>query len=194
LAVEICKKYNLSAAIINISGNVYVYKSKPISNEQVTKWTVGIDMPIESKDKFCALKLDDISIVTSGDYNRFFIYDGTKYAHILNPKTGYPLNIIRNHQTPEGENPDKYYEEGLISVTIINKNSELADIYAKIVMLLGMENGVKYMIQNNLSGVLISNDMRYAAVGELEQMDINGANGYKEYEPYVDNNGVEYSF
>ncbi|HEY8390669.1 MAG TPA: FAD:protein FMN transferase [Clostridia bacterium] len=190
LAVEICKKYNIKGAFFNIGGNVFVYKQKPLDDGTTQKWNAGITMPIQHQQSaFCALKLENTSVVTSGDYNRYFMFNGVKYAHILNPFNGLPVNITRDE-----EGNDSYNQSGLISVTIIDQNSELSDIYAKIVMLLGMENGVKYMNQNNLSGVLISNDKRFAAVGKLEQYDSYGALGYQDYTAYVDAGGVEYSF
>lgn len=185
LAVEICKKYKLKAAIIDIGGNVYLYQSKPLTDGTTQKFSVVINMPdAKAVNYFCALWVEDISLVTSGDYNRHFVQNNIKYAHILNPLTGLPVNIIREYNEEDKTFIDTYDERGLVSVTIIHQNSELADIYAKIVMLLGMEKGVEFMEENSLAGVLISNDHRYAAVGDMDQFDHNLANGYKKYEAY----------
>lgn len=193
LVVEILKKYKIKGASFSIGGNAYVYGKKPLSDGTFRKWEIGINMPVDHEQSyFCALRLENTSLVTSGDYNRFFMFPkvgGIKYAHILDPHTGLPVNINRDEN-----GTDNYVENGLVSVTIINRNSELSDIYAKIVMLLGMENGIKYMKQNSLSGVLIGNDKQYAAVGDFEQFDIEGANGYLDYTPYTDADGVTYGF
>jgi thiamine biosynthesis lipoprotein len=191
LAVKICEKYNLKGAIIDIGGNVYLYKSKPMADGSVQKFTVVINKPdpkptpILPKKYFCALRAENISLVTSGDYNRYFEKNNVKYAHIINPLTGLPVNIERQEN---GE--DNHKEDGLTSVTIIHTSSELADIYATIVMLLGMEEGIEFMKKNSLTGVLMSHNKKYAAVGEIEQFDHDLANVYKEYEPYQE----KYSF
>ncbi|HEY8419151.1 MAG TPA: FAD:protein FMN transferase [Clostridia bacterium] len=188
LAVDICKKYYLKGAIINIGGNVYVYKTKPLAGGGAQKFTVGLKMPVTSEHKyFCAILAEDTSLVTSGDYVRYFTYDikdgnetrTIKYAHILSPFTGLPVNIKR---TGEDASSDTFDNTGLTSVTIINKSSELADICATIVMLLGMENGIKFMEKNGLTGVLISHDKKYAAVGNVEITEHKL--GYEDYQPY----------
>ena len=191
ITVEICKKYKIKGASFSIGGNAYVFNKKPLTDGTTKMWEIGVNMPIEHKQSaFCALRLENTSLVTSGDYNRFFMFNDIKYAHILDPYTGLPVNIER--KTVDEQMVDTNISDGLVSVTIINQNSELSDIYAKIVMLLGMENGIKYLLQNNLNGILISHK-QYAAVGEFEQFDINGANGYQDYDAYV-YNGVTYSF
>ena len=184
LAAKICQKHNLKGAIIDIGGNVYLYKSKPMADGSFQKFTVAINMPQDnSSEYFCALKAENTSLVTSGDYIRYFVKNEVKYAHILNPLTGLPVNIERQEN---GDNSftDTHNDQGLTSVTIIHQNSELADIYATIVMLLDMENGIEFMEKNSLTGVLISHDKKYAALGEIEQFDHDLANVYKEYEPY----------
>ncbi|HEY8423608.1 MAG TPA: FAD:protein FMN transferase [Clostridia bacterium] len=189
LAVKICQKYNLKGATIDIGGNVYVYKSKPLADGSTQKFSVVIKMPDQKADNyFCAVRAENISFVTSGDYERNFIKNGVKYAHLLNPLTGLPVNIERD----QNEIDSNIYG-GLTSVTIINQSSEFADICATIVMLLGMENGIKFMKQNNLTGILISHDKFYAAIGDIDQFDHSLANGYKDYKPYVIE-GIEYSF
>ncbi|HEY8423689.1 MAG TPA: FAD:protein FMN transferase [Clostridia bacterium] len=203
LAVKICGKYRLKSAVIDIGGNVYVYKSKPMSDGASQKFTVGVKMPdLNATNNFCALLAEDTSLVTSGDYVRYFPYDilgedekvlrKIKYAHILNPKTGLPVNINRT----EGDNTFEDFndEHGLTSVTVIHKSSELSDIYATIVMLLGLENGIKFMENNGLSGILISHDKFYAVVGDnIERFDHALAKGFEDYRPYV-LNGKTYSF
>lgn len=191
LVIEICKKYNLISASFDIGGNAYVYKSKPIETQSSKgytniPWTVAINMPINPKNLeiessdyfyFCALEIENTSLVTSGDYIRNFKFDGVKYAHILNPFTGLPLNIERIDDIDQNT-------EGLTSVTIIHPNSELADIYAKIVIMLGMTNGIKYMQDNDLRGVLIGLDNQYAVVGDLKLAKTSVPLGYIEYTPY----------
>lgn len=69
------------------------------------------------------LRLTDLAIVTSGDYEQFFLIDGRRYAHILDPRTGYPVDHAR-------------------SVTIICPDAELADALATAVFVLGPDDGL----------------------------------------------------
>ena len=73
-----------------------------------------------------------MAIVTSGDYERFFTLDGKRYAHIIDPRTGYPV-------------------EGLKSVSVLCPDAELADALATAVFVLGKEEGLRLI--NQLTGV-----------------------------------------
>lgn len=92
----------VGSAIINLGGNVLCLGSKP--GGQAFK--VGIQKPYADRNETIAImELSDMSVVSSGVYERFFVKDGVSYHHILNPATGYPLDY------------------GLISVTIISEKS-----------------------------------------------------------------------
>ena len=74
-------------ACANLGGNVYVY-----SREGHDAWNVAIQDPQGKDDYVCILSLTDHFVVTSGGYQRYFTGpDGTVYQHILDPKTGYPV-------------------------------------------------------------------------------------------------------
>ena len=70
------------------------------------------------------LQLRNASVVTSGVYERFFIQDGVRYHHILNPKTGYPVS------------------NGLTSVSIICESSTAADAFSTSLFTLGKDDGI----------------------------------------------------
>lgn len=122
---------NVKRAIIDLGGNVYVFGTK----KDKTPWHVGIKNPNapEGEPKII-LSLKEASVVTSGVYERFFIQDGIRYHHIINPKTGYPVN------------------NGLTSVSIICKSSTTADALSTSLFILGEEKGgelVKKINRNN---------------------------------------------
>lgn len=124
--VQILKHHGARAAILDLGGNVYVYGEKPGGGN----WRIGIADPFtEEHREALIIGGSDISCVTSGDYERFFIFEGKKYHHIFDEKTGYPVR---------GE---------LASVTIISGNSEEADVLSTACFVLG-ENACLDLLKN----------------------------------------------
>ena len=86
-AAELLTNGGTERACANLGGNVYVY-----SQSGRDAWNVAIQDPKEKDDYVCILSLTDHFVVTSGGYQRYFTApDGTVYQHILDPKTGYPV-------------------------------------------------------------------------------------------------------
>ena len=84
-AAEILRHQGIHNALINIGGNIMALGSK-----EGTKWRVGIQHPRQS-GAIATIALDDgEAIGTSGDYQRFFEFDGKRYAHLLDPRNGFP--------------------------------------------------------------------------------------------------------
>ncbi len=126
----IFKKHNVESAFVSLGGNVYVHGRKPNGN----RWRIGIQDPRSySGDYMGVIEVEDIAIVTSGDYERFFEKDGVRYHHILDTKTGYPA------------------DSGLISVTILCGSSIDADALSTSLFVLGLEEGMK--LAESLEGV-----------------------------------------
>lgn len=120
-AVDIYEQHGISSAFINLGGNVAVLGSKPDGSP----WRVGIQNPRGVDGEIIGVvEVIDRAVVSSGDYQRFFINDGHRYSHILDPKTGYPA------------------DSGLMSVTIIAPSSTAADGLSKA-LVLGLERGMK---------------------------------------------------
>ena len=128
----------VGSAIINLGGNVLCLGSKP--GGQAFK--VGIQKPYADRNETIAImELSDMSVVSSGVYERFFVKDGVSYHHILNPATGYPLDY------------------GLISVTIISEKSVDGDGLSTTCFALGLEKGLDLINQlPNTYGVFITSD------------------------------------
>jgi len=77
--------------LINLGGDIRAAGSKPDG----TDWQIGIKHP-RAEDKILAtLSLSNLGLATSGDYERFFIHQGKRYCHILNPKTGWPVSDLQ---------------------------------------------------------------------------------------------------
>lgn len=115
---------DIHSYIINAGGNVMV-------GEAYNKDTflVGITSPDNKDDMFTKVKVNNLSIVTSGSYQRYCTLDGINYNHIINPITKYPSNYMK-------------------SVTVVGKSSILADIYSTYLFLLPVEDGLK-IVNNN---------------------------------------------
>ncbi len=122
--VHLFQGSGVKRAIINLGGNVYAYGKKKNNNP----WLVGIRNPeYDGEGEIVALSVTDKTVVTSGINERFFEKDGKRYHHILDPRTGYPV------------------ENNLLSVTIISTSSIDADALSTACFLLGVEKGIELL-------------------------------------------------
>jgi thiamine biosynthesis lipoprotein len=120
--VELFRGYGISSAFTNFGGNVAAIGSKPDGSP----WHVGIRHPRKEEGLIGAVLVSDKSVVTSGDYQRYFVdNDGIRYHHILDPATGYPA------------------DSGLVSVTVISDSSVTADALSTLLFVAGMEKGIE---------------------------------------------------
>ncbi len=120
---EIILSRGFDAAIINLGGNVLTVGNKPNSDY----WAVGVRDPNGGQSDIVGiLQLKDNSIVSSGVYERYFIQDGVRYHHILNPFTGYP-------ETNE-----------LAAISIISEKSVDGDGLSTSLFVMGLEDAYQY--------------------------------------------------
>jgi thiamine biosynthesis lipoprotein len=126
-AFELLKSLGYRNLIINAGGDLRV---GGLRNNQ--PWSIGIQNPRESQKLLARISVSDMAVATSGDYERFFNYEGKRYHHIFNPKDGFPT-------------------EGSQSVTIIAKDCITADGLATAVFVLGAEKG--YSLCQKFEGV-----------------------------------------
>lgn len=111
----------VNSAMINLGGNVLCIGKKPDGSP----FRVGIQKPFADRNETVAIMdINDLSVVSSGVYERFFIADAKLYHHILDPKTGYS------------------YDNGLISVTIISNKSVDGDGLSTTCFALGLDKGL----------------------------------------------------
>jgi thiamine biosynthesis lipoprotein len=107
------------SGIINASGDMNTWGKQPNGED----WTVAITNPMNKNKAFALLPLKQGAVVTSGDYEKFVMFDRVRYAHIINPKTGYP-------------------SKGIISVTVFAPTAELADALATSIFVMGKDVGL----------------------------------------------------
>ena len=111
--------------LIDIGGEIFAKGEKPSGDS----WKIGIEIPEENaEDRFYnkIIELKDEAVATSGNYRKFYELDGIKYAHSLNPKTGYPV------------------KHSLLSTTVIAANAAAADAYATAFMVMGVEKTLEF--------------------------------------------------
>lgn len=118
-AKQLLIENGVKAGIINASGDMNTWGKQPDGSD----WKIAITNPLNKQNAFATLPLKNNAVVTSGDYEKFVVFDGQRYAHIINPKTGYPT-------------------KGVISVTVFAPKAELADALATSVFVLGREIGI----------------------------------------------------
>ena len=108
----------VSGGIINASGDINSWGSKPSGSS----WQVAITNPLNKNKAFAMLPIKD-AVVTSGNYEKYVIFNSRRYSHIIDPRTGYP-------------------SQGIISVTVFAPKAELADALATSVFVMGVETGI----------------------------------------------------
>jgi thiamine biosynthesis lipoprotein len=126
-AFELLKSLGYKNLIVNAGGDLRVGGLK---NNQ--PWSIGIQHPREPENFLAKISISDMAVATSGDYERFFIYEGKRYHHIFNPKDGFPTDDCQ-------------------SVTILCKEGMMADALATAVFVLGPGKG--YALCQKLAGV-----------------------------------------
>ena len=119
-ALEIIRKYGISNGCINLGGNIYVLGTPPGKNA----WKIGVQHPRNSGEILGYLELKNEATATSGDYERFFEFNGKRYSHIINPQTGRPVS-------------------GTIATTIVAPTSTEVDALSTSVFVLGHEKGME---------------------------------------------------
>ena len=83
---EYLKQRGVKAGIVDAGGDLFAWGKKPDGS----KWRIGIRHPRDGKTVIKVLEIEDRAVLTSGDYERYFIRDGRRYSHIVNPFSGMP--------------------------------------------------------------------------------------------------------
>lgn len=136
--IKLLKSLGVESAVINAGGDLKVIGKK----NDGKKWSVGIIDPDNKSEYISYLEIENQGIVTSGNYERFIQIKDKKYCHIIDPKTGWPV-------------------EGVKSVTVIAASSELADALATTVFVLGPTEGIALIEQiPNVECVIIDNNKK----------------------------------
>ena len=127
-AKQLLVSQGVVAGIINASGDMSTWGKQADG----TDWNIAITNPLNKNQAFATLPITEGAVVTSGDYEKYAMIDGVRYAHIIDPRTGYPA-------------------KGILSVTVFASRAELADALATAVFVMGQVVGLDRI--NQLPGV-----------------------------------------
>jgi len=138
---EFLNSKGINSYIVEIGGEVYAKGRKPDGSN----WTIGIEKPIDNKESEnplkAVVKLENLAIATSGNYRRFIIEDGIKYAHHIDPKTGYPT------------------KNNLLSASVFSNECISSDANATGILVLGLEKAKVFLQKHpELQAYLIYSD------------------------------------
>ncbi len=125
--INIFEEYGVTSGVVSLGGNVQVLGKKTDGS----KWRVAVQNPDDENDYVGVILAEDQAVITSGGYERYFEEDGEKYHHIIDPRTGYPA------------------ENGLTSVTIVNKDGTMADALSTSLFIMGEEKAVSFWRENS---------------------------------------------
>lgn len=157
-ASEYLKQKGICRFMVNGGGNISVM-GKNTNNKL---WRIGIMDPRAPQEIIGYLDLDNESVSTSGDYQRFFMKNGKRYHHILDPHTGYPAY-------------------GCTGVTVVSQSAGLADILSKT-FVLGTEKGMRLLAEMGCEGVFITESKITVTRGISKRVDITSKK-YKVINP-----------
>ena len=125
-AADKCREMMLAkgvrAGIVNGSGDMSAWGKQPDGSD----WVIGINDPLRKGELFAVIPLKQGAVVTSGSYEKFVVFGGKRYSHIINPATGYPAT-------------------GLSSVTVFGPSAETANGFSTSLMVMGKDAGLKLL-------------------------------------------------
>lgn len=123
-AKKLLMEKGVTSGIINASGDMNTWGKQP--NGEF--WKVAITNPMDKNKAFALLPLKDNAVVTSGNYEKYVIFNDIRYTHIIDPRTGYPAT-------------------GIISVTVFAPKAEIADALATSIFVMGKDVGIDFINQ-----------------------------------------------
>jgi len=155
-AAKLAVQEGAKRAIIDLGGDIYALGERRTGKKadaDETYWRIGIQDPMVSRGDYIGiLRVKNSSVVTSGNYERFFEEGGKRYHHILSVENGYPV------------------ENGLVSVTITAGRAADADALSTAAFALGWEKGRELIAQvGGAEGIFVFDDLSVRLTGDLEK-------------------------
>lgn len=120
-------KKSIKNFMVDIGGEIVARGENPKKD----LWRIGINKPVDdslsiNQELQTVLNVTDVGIATSGNYRNFYYRDGKKYAHTIDPRTGYPV------------------QHNILSATVVAKDCMSADAYATAFMVMGLEEAERF--------------------------------------------------
>lgn len=135
-AAGVLRAGGIHSAIIHAGGDMYCLGRR----SNMAKWKVGIQHPRNKQRIVFRLPLSDASIDTSGDYERFFLLNGKRYSHIIDPRSGYPTG------------------EYVVSATVVTDDPAYGDMLSTALSVLGPDALVRGSFADNSDAMMIVNE------------------------------------
>jgi thiamine biosynthesis lipoprotein len=121
---ELLKLKDCESGLVNVSGDISTW-GKQLDGKP---WTIGIINPMNKNKVFATFPLEDTAVETSGSYEKYVSFNGKRYSHIIDPRTGYPAT-------------------GIVSISVFAKQTEMADALATGIFVMGVEIGLDFVNQ-----------------------------------------------
>lgn len=138
-AAENLKAGGVESAIVSFGGSVYALGKKPDGSS----YKIGIRDPEGGENDYMAtIELDGKFVSTSGTYERGFTENGVYYHHVLDPKTGRPV------------------ENGLVAAAVLCDSGVLSDIYSTALLVMGLEKGLAFAQEHGADALFLTEDKR----------------------------------
>ena len=123
VVARLLESRGVSDYMVEIGGEIAIHGT----NQKHEPWRVGVNKPVDDSlsvngELQAVLKLSDVCLATSGNYRNFYYKGGRKYAHTIDPRTGYPV------------------QHEVLSATVLADNCATADAYATSFMVLGLDS------------------------------------------------------
>lgn len=157
-AIDAMKKAGIESGLVSLGGNVQTLGVKPDG----TNWVIAVDDPDDTGSYIGTLSVGETAVITSGNYQRYFTVNGTRYHHLINPKTGTPAN------------------KGLKSVTVICPDGTLGDALSTAMFVLGEDAALRYWRDNGgFEMIMVTDDNRVVCTsGLIEVFTLTNTDDY----------------
>jgi thiamine biosynthesis lipoprotein len=134
---ELLEKHDVQNYMVEIGGEIRADGAR----EDGKPWRVAVERPAAGpRELYVALPLRNAAIATAGDYRKFFVFDGKRYSHVIDPSTGRPV------------------EHELSSVTVVADTCMAADGWDTPLLVMGAERGAQCAEKNNLAALFLWNE------------------------------------
>ncbi len=146
-AVQLMKSLDgIAGGVVNAAGDLMVWGE----NGKNSQWPIQISDPADPSKSIGWLQINNTSVVTSGNYEKYFLSNGQRYAHIINPKTGIPTT-------------------GIKSATIVCPDAELGDALATTLFVLGPDDAIAFINSlRNIEALIITDDNKIHTSSHLQ--------------------------
>jgi len=149
-AQKVMHKLGIQSGLINASGDIMCWGIPPNKKQ----WPVNVPNPHNRQDSLLQFSIPYGSVVTSGNYENYTVINGTKYSHIIDPRTAYPVENIKN-------------------VSVVSPDPEFADAMATAISVMGVEEGLNIVDKiKGIECIIIDNQNNIHYSRQFKSFDI----------------------